>query len=282
MTIIDELINSFSPHIYFHKNEVCYPINIDTYLQKCEIKSKTDLAYIDYPIDQKELYSHYLKNTKDLYLALTTCDSDSLRGDPNNAPCYVKVIPVNENKYLLIYFYFFSHTIPYKACGCCCDLNSYAHQADMKSIGVLVEKNLNTSVDASASTFSLSKVYFDAHGSQSGVWKNNNEIKSNGTHPVAYSCKGDHSFYYDSGCHPRIFGVVYDICAEDTLCTPIPTQVYNNTDTEFNQNTMGALYFPGDLGPNGINCASTHSFWTGNYPITSNNWFKRLFCPNYF
>jgi hypothetical protein len=131
----------------------------------------------------------------------------------------------------------------------------------------------------------VTKIYFGAHGSKSGVWKTAREASFYRTHPIAHSCHGDHSFYPSMGCYPRIVGTVYDECKDGIVWLSEPksiTRVYDEHEAEFDPSKHGWVYFPGKMNVDGINAPVGQWFWDATFPEDSNNWFKRLFCCDYF
>jgi hypothetical protein len=280
------ICEKYAPYIVFHPDETCFPIKIEQYLSVCN-----PLKYLDPLLDQKtveqkiavqptsdEIYQAYKDNKPVENLSFKEPIDTSLniiKGDPKQAYCYVKV--VETDTYIrLIYYYLFSHTDAYPCCGCCCPITSYAHKADIKYIVVELSKVSKV----------INKVYYGAHGSQSGAWKSASEIEYYDSHPVAYSAKGDHSFYYNSGVHPRIYFVVYDKCAnsiiDGTLCKPLVYQTVDDQNINFRSNLDGWNYLQSKMNVDGIDSPSKQGFWNNNIAEASNNWFKRLFCCNYF
>jgi hypothetical protein len=336
--VIDILINKFSPYIFFHIQESCFPILLPVFLSQMEIKSKIPINDTFQNPTNEYCYELFNKKDKDWYnqLFLSPKINDwknNTKGDPLQTNCYCKAIKINDNKYILVYIYFFSHTEPYKLFNKFMELDCYAHVGDFKSIAVEIEykrptlvnenieekdvwvvdiksnkykdidldlqlkkveqkeienehKNLSQSIEfkqIELDRWQITRVHLDAHGSKGGEWRDIKEMEIDETHPIVYSCKGDHSFYHAAGIYPRIFGLIYDICSKDVLTKPVPTRVYDELDkNNFNVETTGCLYFPGDMGPNGIDAAYKHDFWIADFPETSNNWYRRLFFPEYF
>lgn len=265
------LISQFSPTLYFHKDEACFPISIEQYLSCCSAKTKDDAKFeCKYP-NNIDINDFITKGMKNMYFDFIDDNwKTKLEGSPFGHICYCKEVDFGETKWY-IYFYLFSHTEAYKACGCLCDMTSYAHKADLKFIVV------ETQADR------ISRVYFGAHGTKSGAWKNRDEIEFDGSHPIAYSCRGDHSFYYDSGNHPRIYFVAHDVCARDIRSRASKVvQVYNKDHPLFHIENDSWIYFNGTMNTDGIASPFTQSFWKVEVPNVSNNWFKRLFCCEYF
>ena len=272
---IEDIIAKYSPYIYFCKNEQCFPIDINKYLNACDVRSRSNDKIINNPTCDM-LYQFYQNKTNDLYLEFKDKNwKEDLKGDYANAKCYVRVI-ANRYGFALVYFYLFSHTEAYRAFNCCCKLNKYSHKADLKFIVVFIKYN------RPFKSYNISKVYYGAHGTHAGVWKKIGKIQLDKTHPIAYSCCGDHSFYPYSGIYPRIFFAVYDKCKRGFLCKPEVVRICDDKDDEFKTDTMGWVYFPGEMSEDGISSPSNQWFWNAELPIKSNNWFKRLFCSMYF
>lgn len=265
----DNLVLTYAPYIYFAKGENCYPISINEYLLWCRLKSRIDPT-ISIQATIPLLWDKFATNEKDTYLSFAYPGwEEGLMGSPKDASCYARIIRRHDGSVLLLYFYLFSHVSAYKCCGCLCDLDKYAHLADIKFIAVELKHDV------------VSRVYYGAHGEGAGVWKDESEIESINGHPVAYATRGDHSFYYDECVHPRIFGIVYDVTEKYSLSLPTPSLVYAFNDERFNPDTMGWVYFPGKMNEDGIDPPANQGWWR-SIPEQSNSWFKRLFCPGYF
>lgn len=268
-----DIIQKFSPSIYFHPKETCFPISIETYLSVCCVRSKKDPYFCIQNPTCAKLYELYTKGKSDLYLQFNNSNwEERTRGDRKECICYCRDIKISEDSHLLIYFYLFSHTEPYNCCGCGPPFVSFAHRADLKFIAVETKGD------------DINRVYYGAHGQKAGEWRNKSQIRTDGTHPIAYSCKNDHSMYPDMGSHPRIYFLVYDECdavSSTDITRPETIQVYGK-GPKFRPDTMGWIYFPGNMNEDGIASPACQNFWTGNIPEKSNNWFLRLFCCNYF
>jgi hypothetical protein len=184
----------------------------------------------------------------------------------------VHVVDRGAGTLLLVYFYLFSHTEPYKCCACLCPLKRWAHRADLKFVAVELKDG------------ALTRVYFGAHGPTAGEWVNVDKVAlSDGTHPIARCSHGDHSTYKKVGCFPRICGTVYDVTSDDIICKPAPIRVYGEKESGFKPRTMGWLYFPPSMNSSKeIVCPSRQWWFEGNLPEESNSWWKRLCCPKYW
>ena len=306
-----ELVEKFSPYIMFHKDETCFPITIDEYLSVCKpininnttnttantINGESKILIDEKNIDEKTLnetpVNEILKieiigapTSDQLYDAYKQAkpreplkfkdpvgvSQATIKGSPQVTFCYAKVIS-NSTVYRIIYYYVFSHTEPYKCCYFGFPLNQWAHRGDIKFILVEVDKAREE----------INRIYFGAHSTQAGCWRDKNQIKFINGHPVAWAEKGDHSFYPDSGMYPRIYFVAIDDCSKNTIETR-PQVIINHEEgnKEFIASISGWNYWPGTMNDQGVNSPNNQGFWHGFVPEVSNNWWKRLLCCNYF
>lgn len=294
-----ELIEKFSPYIMFHINETSFPITINEYLSVCrpivsdtngeskilvdekkdteikiELKIESKIETIGAPTSE-QLYSAYKQaKPREPLLFNEPIDQSqaAIKGTPQSSFCYAKVIS-NTTVYKIIYYYVFSHTEPYKCCYFGFPLNQWAHRGDIKFILVEVDK----------ASGELTRVYFGAHSTQAGCWRQKDQITYNNGHPVAWAAKGDHSFYPAKGFYPRIYFVANDDCSNNTIETR-PAVIINHEegDKEFDIVVSGWNYWPGTMNDQGVNSPNNQGFWHGFVPEVSNNWWKRLLCCNYF
>ncbi len=271
---LEKLLLEYSPYLAFAKKEKCFPINVDLYIPLCEIRDHNNPDFVIKDATQENLFSLYPSHpNKDYYLNFTDPEWKlKLRGNPLDVTTYAKILPQSDGSFQFIYFYIYSHVEPYHLFGIYPPLNKYAHQGDIKFVTVFVNND-----------YSLRGVYFGAHGRMGGQWRDKKDIRFDGTHPIAYPSQGDHSNYSESGLHPRIYGLVFDICQHSIYCKPNLVRVYDINDSNFNVSKMGFLYFPGDMSVDGVDAPARQWFFNGNIPINdSNNWFRRLCCYKYF
>jgi hypothetical protein len=281
-THISNLIELYTPYLYFHRDETCFPITIEKYLNECNLcmnksfKDSPDLdkyAIIDFEPTSSKLFE--IGANPLYFLKFKQSDSlETLKGDKSQTFCYVGVHIDDESSgnYTFIYNYIYSHTEAYKCMNCLpYEFESYAHLGDVKFNILYIRNN------------KIDSMFFGAHGTYGGQYVKKSNISFVDSHPVVYVCRGDHSNYYDSGWHPRIFCAVCDVTSPDYLSKPTAIRIYDKNDSEFDLNTMGWLYFLGKMSPDGINAPMNQFYMETNYYNTiSNNSFKRLCIPKYF
>jgi len=267
-------INKYNPYLFFHKKENSFPIPIEKYLslsKLCDGEGKT----LEENPTSKILYDKYVSGKADLHLEFKDPDwEEKLAGSPEDTSCYVRVVPVNETTFNLVYFYLFSHTEPYNCCMFGFPMKKYAHKADLKFIIVQVSKN---NIE-----YTATKVYFGAHGRKAGMWKAFNDVERMDERPVAYSAKGDHSFYDKARYYPRIYFVAWDQCEKGHSTIPKVNIIFSKEEADFNADIHGWVYLPGQMNTDGIDAPAKQSFFIADVPSESNSPLKRLFCPDYF
>jgi hypothetical protein len=117
----------------------------------------------------------------------------------------------NTNKLFIYFFLFFAYNGSYNILNIA-EVGS--HYNDVEHFTYQIDKN----------TGKLERIFFSAHGSDEGIWRNINEIefqyeKMKGEQwsedrqkrPVLYCAKNGHGFYYKPGCIFRFFGFANDL-----------------------------------------------------------------------
>jgi len=267
---MENIFQLYSPILYFHRSEASFPISSEKYISACRIlDSKGEI--LDENPTSKSIYEYKQAGLDSLQLQFKSPHwKDELAGNPGETVGYSRILRF-ENRILLVYFFLFSHTEPYRFCGCGPPLTVGAHRADLKFIAVELALDL-----------SPTRVYFGAHGTKAGVWKPYSEVEKVGTNIVAYSALGDHSFYPEGRDHPRIFFIAWDKCEKGVESRPWIVRIDGDEEGEFSPEKDGWCYLPGNMNEDGIAAPWRQNFWNGNIPEVSNSPWKRLFCPDYF
>ena len=118
-----------------------------------------------------------------------------------------------------------------------------AHEFDLEHITLELNKNKQ-----------LERIFFGAHAAAEGVWlpAQHKDIQYEGTHPVVYVAHSGHGTYPRLGTHVRIYGFANDLTCQWKKWIPQLVLLYPENDERFNPDTMGWVYFPGSMGPRGI------------------------------
>lgn len=282
-----QIILDYSPYLYLHSKEKSFPISAVDYIKETRVLEEGK-TIIENPTFS-DLYDLRKNGKNGLKIQFKSPDSqDRLAGTPETAVVYSKVadrplavdpsgkLPDAKTTgiYTLIYFFLFSHTEAYNCCVIGFPLTKWAHKADLKFMAVQVHIADEKVVPK--------KVFFGAHGTKAGVWKDYSQVEKYGSHPIGYVAKGDHSIYFDSRPHPRIYFVAWDLCQKAMLSIPRVERVYDETDAEFLPELHGWTYFPGNMNEDGIVAPWLQNFWRAEIPEESNNALKRLFVPDFF
>lgn len=267
---LDLLCQKYSPIIYFHGKEAAFPIKIEKYLSACRLVEQDGKTLTENPTSE-DIYS-CKQEGKTVHLEFKTQDwEELLAGSPDESSSYCISVK-NQDVIRIIYFYLFSHTEPYKFCFCGPPLVQYAHKADLKFI----------CLEFKSEDSPPSRVYYGAHGTKAGVWKDYSEVEKEAEHPIAYSALGDHSFYPESGQHPRIYFVAWDQCEKGKSSSPSTILVKKEGKAGFDPKLHGWCYLPGNMNVDGIVGPWKQNFWNADLPTESNSVIKRLLCPEFF
>lgn len=284
LPVISKAVAEYSPYLYLHSKERSFPISAVDYIKETRVL-EAGQTLAENPTFS-DLHNFKKQGKSGLVLQFKNPDSqDRLAGSPDNAVVYSKVVHngtfvelpgvKTTDVYTLIYFFLFSHTEPYNCCLIGFPLTKWAHRADLKFMAVRVHITDEEIIPK--------KVFFGAHGTKAGVWKEYSEVEKYGTHPIGYVAKGDHSIYFDSGPHPRIYFVAWDLCQKAILSIPRVEKVYEETDEGlFLPELHGWVYFPGNMNEDGIVAPWLQNFWEAKIPDESNTALKRLFVPEFF
>lgn len=259
----NHLIHTYKPILHFDSNESCYPTDVNQYVQ-------TSFAWDK---DKKLLYSPGTLTTAQLEdLGPTDClmsDSPSLRQGTckslSDVPMYATVYEDDISEQLVIqYIFFYTYQTPYPICGGCVDCcHAGQHWSDVEHISIAL--NMDTKQPE--------EVYFAAHGSTQGQWKNADECKwENGTNLHVYVARHSHASYASPGTYIRICGFANDICnTEYGLVWEPKDIIYLDRQSQWNK-------YRGFMGyPNHVH-APAHQGWWHDESTYSATWWWRTFC----
>lgn len=302
------LIVKYCPIAYLHKEERALPMSALHYFghENTEIvhqpdhrKSKPGKKETLIPKGQvtpQALFtlSQERKFTGDTFAEIDPCVTAG--ADPKNntdsdgnltTPAYVKVKEI-DGKLYITYIFFYGFNFPYQL-----KMPLFriplppgqilnAHESDVEHITqeFIKEKGVWT----------LSRIFYAAHGSEEGLWLNTKDASKNplhtkvtfeSTHPVVYIAKGGHGCYPEQGTYVRIFGFANDRTDKNSIrWTPSWVRLYEPEEQAFNPELHGWPFLPGDFGKRGVN-ALGHNNWFKNptselkYGLPKN----RHFCP---
>lgn len=245
----ENLIKSVLPVIQFHKNETCFPENLDFYIENSALyqddKKILDKVSINQLSNEYKDSSYVLKN-------------DLKEGSLERAVLYVRVQEL-ETQIRLAFFVFFSFNPPYNI-GC---FKVGDHHADMERFSFYLNKN----------SHEIEKVYLGAHGSKDGLWLNPDEFDNMNDTMIIYCSLGSHAFYNTAKRYWRYFGLLNDHTnqrPEEGLCWVDQKFVILTDNSPEWQNFQGNLGYPD-------NCnVPRHRGWDDEPKKSTSGW-KRFF-----
>lgn len=197
---IDDILIKYKPVIFFHNDEKYFPCNADYFVKNSHLIKNNKI------IDNEMTQTKLSKIKEDSYTFIQPINDTIIHGFAYNfqdAPLYYYIRNEPENNKIFIYFFlFFAYNGSYNILNIA---NIGEHYNDVEHFTYQIDKT----------TRNLERIFYSAHGSDEGIWKNYDEIefiKENGnTRPVLYCAKNGHGFYYKPGCIFRFFGFANEL-----------------------------------------------------------------------
>ena len=199
---IDDLLDKYKPIIYFHKDEKYFPCNADYFVKNSHLikNNKT----IDTEMSQTKL-SKIQTNDSTFIQPINDTVIYGFNYNYQDAPLYYFIRHEPQTNKLFIYFFlFFAYNGSYNILNI---VDIGEHYNDVEHFTYQIDLNTNK----------LERIFYSAHGSNEGIWKNVdeiefvNEIEGGKQRPVLYCAKNGHGFYYKPGCIFRFFGFANDL-----------------------------------------------------------------------
>jgi hypothetical protein len=245
---LSQLLIKHRPILYLHTEENYFPSTIDFILQNSFLQKKDKTKLLNKPLTSSILYDSYKDQAgKDTEIVL---DPSSLKigqkDSLNSVPIYGLVKTIDNKTHL-----FYNFIYPYNGEKNVASLrNVGAHYGDIEHITVVLNQD-NT----------VSELFYAAHGSEEGRWLKPNEVTFEGDRPIVYVAKYSHASYPKEGVVFRFFGFGNDYTNKGTKWDPNVIRLYEDTDTtNFNKDTMGWMYYGGDIGYDGVDSLGNREY----------------------
>ena len=196
----NDILIKYKPVIFFHNEEKYFPCNADYFIKNSHLIKNNKI------IDNEMTQTKLSKIEADSNTFIQPINDTIIYGFAHNfqdAPLYYYVRDEpNNNKIFIYFFLFFAYNGSY-------DILNIAsvgeHYNDIEHFTYQIDKTSRN----------LERIFYSAHGSNEGIWKNVDEIEfikeNEKIRPVLYCAKNSHGFYYKSGCVFRIFGFANDL-----------------------------------------------------------------------
>ena len=261
---MEELINRYSPIVYFHKDETFFPSTIEYFLENSDLWEGQ--LWINRTIDGKRLKqnptSKYLYEYSQTKFPNQTC-VNNLFIVPRSKSCFygqksqLDQVPIysfikeKQDRYIIYYIFFYpfnegKHVLYLQQIG--------DHEADLEHITVEVDKKSGN----------MLRVFYGSHCPEDGTWVSSKDVPIQNNKIVVYVAKGSHGLYPTPGYVHRFYGFANDLTSEDIGWTPKVQRIHLETDPQFNPNVDGWIYFKGRWG------------WDGICSIIDKGWFQRF------
>lgn len=220
-----QLINKWSPVVYFHPNEKYFPCSVDWILENSiNYKNQIDI-YNDFKQGKEDIHIQYNKSA---YVGQKYFDK---------IPCYA-YLSYKKNKIYIRYIFVHAYNGDYNILGL---LNAGSHEGDIEHIVIELDK----------STEKLTRVFLSAHTSVEGKWIEKDKLTFEENKIVVYSALNGHGLYEKEGVALRYFGIANDYLEKGRRWEPIPERIYSIYEDDFNPKTMGFFSFSRDEGNEG-------------------------------
>ena len=266
---LSELLNKHRPILYLHSQEDYFPSTIQFILENSFLQKKDKTKLLNKPLSNSILYDSYRGDLgKDTEIVL---DPSSLKigqkDTLNSVPIYGLAKIIN-NKTHLFYNFLYTYNGPKNVAGL---RNIHAHFGDIEHITIVLN-----------SDNSISELFYAAHSSSEGRWLKPKDVTFEGDRPIVYVAKYSHASYPKEGVVFRFFGFGNDYTNKGIKWDPQVVILYEDTDTvNFNKNTMGWMYYGGDIGYDGVDSLALKDYIKEGdsrdnkpFPIISYNKFK--------
>lgn len=207
--LLYKLIILYMPIFVFHRNESILPMNIEGYINKCDIYPLLNNNYIlsselihnlTHTVITSEETSKYTLRLKDEYRSYyhnqPTISNINISRYLENIPVYVKT-QITSNYLYIIYILFYPYNPPITIAG----FDIGAHDSDIEHITIKI--NIND--------HQITSIYYSAHTNSEGLWATSKQITKIGSRPVIYIAKGSHGMYNKKGYYYRFGGFGNDI-----------------------------------------------------------------------
>lgn len=238
---IENILHKYKPIIYFHKEEKYFPCDADFFVKNSYLIKNNKI--IDKNMNQEKLY----KIEYEIDTFIQPYDENVIYGfshNFNDAPLYYFLRYQQDTNKLYIYFFlFFAYNGSYNILNIA---NVGDHYNDVEHF--TYEINCSNGI--------LERVFFSAHGSNEGIWKNVNEIEfdknENRERPIIYCAKYGHGFYNKAGCIIRFFGFANDLTNKGFKYSDFNyIKIEKNGHKFFNPKIYGWFYSKIRMGFNG-------------------------------
>jgi hypothetical protein len=237
---LSQLLNKYRPILYLHSQEDYFPSSIDFILENSFLQKKDKTKLLDKPLTSSILYDSYKGDSgKDTEIVLSPSSLKvGQKNELNSVPIYGIAKLIN-NKIHLFYNFIYPYNGPKNVAGL---RDVGAHFGDIEHITILLNADMT-----------ISELFYAAHGSSEGRWLKPKDVTFEGDRPIVYVAKYSHASYPKEGVVFRFFGFGNDYTNKGIKWDPQVIRLYEDTDTvNFNKNTMGWMYYGGDIGYDGV------------------------------
>lgn len=260
------LLQRFRPVIYLHPDEQYFPMGVVPYFtgKSTRMVDGKNVLVPAGQVTMQRIYDEYVRRGKKFQGNVHFINDDAVkRGDARPRPGQPLRTPLagltfeRDGRTYLQYFPFYGYNgwYPLSILGVTLKKNlTGAHWGDIEHITVRLNR-ARTAIES---------IFFAAHGGDDGMRLEGASLQyleREGVRPVVYSAVNGHGSYPRAGAWVRLATAGTDVTGRGTRWDPTLFQVFPDSDSRFNPKTMGWMYVPGQIGPDGI------------APVAAKDWF---------
>lgn len=274
-----QILDLYKPILYLHQGETSFPISMETLIKNSSLienaivtKNKEGNTIVvggettipSGQVTNEKLYdiskTKYNGETglKTLYLQWPERFNKGVSPvELDTVPIYGRVID-RDSYYEVNYIFNFPYNPPFNVLKI---QKAGQHYGDLEHITMFIRKPITGKVE------DIIKVMYGGHGKLDGRWVDFKDLPIKDNKVVVYVAKGSHALYPSKGLILRFGGVANDETSDDykwEAKSIIP--IYNESNPNFNKQTMGWIYFAGRFGNDGITSLADKYWWISGEP----------------
>jgi len=250
-----DLIQKYTPRIYFHRSERYFPVDAEWVFKNSKLYLH-DREYGEFSNSTLwELSKEYkFAHTEDLVVdfPIEICRGQNVA----DAPIYC-VWRETADLIILYYISIYAYNGSYPILGGVESVGE--HKGDIEHITVEIHK----------SDGQLNRVFFGAHAMRDGRWVSPDQIEFEDGRIVAYSALDGHGLYPKPGAAIRLGGLANDILEKSIRWDPKPIHIPNvNEVNDSNKHRFGWVAYSGRFGGREGITWLTDKGWYNNYELS--------------
>lgn len=252
---MNALLQRFRPVFYLHHEEKYFPISVESYFAgtTTSVIDKDTKRTLIAPghttiLGLYRMFQQKGNQQPKIYVQNHACVQYGVRPRPGHQPPIYGAAFQRGGRWYLQYtiFWGYNGTYPLAFLGFTASRIKIGgqHWGDLEHVTLRLNPS-RTHID---------QLYFAAHGSTDGMTlpRHMIQFEGGGVRPVIYSAVNGHGSYPRTGIYIRLASAASDVTGRSLRWDPPVSRIFGFRDRHFRPDTMGWIYSPGYLGPDGI------------------------------